>query len=97
MRRGGTVTFARDEWLPEATSEETVGEEDPEAEPNWALLSQIAETTGGGVNAPLAEILKRAPADRQVASPLVQLLAMTALALVAGDILLRLLARGPRL
>ena len=68
--------------------------EDPEAEPNWALLSQVAEMTGGAVNASLADVLKRAPAERQIGFPLVETLALAAFALVLADIALRLLVAG---
>jgi len=90
-RRGKELLFAREEWLPSATTGEQIGREDPEAEPGWALLSQIAEITGGAVNAPLAEILKRAPAERQITFPLVHVLAMAAFVLALGDIGLRLI------
>ncbi|MEW6272822.1 MAG: VWA domain-containing protein [Thermodesulfobacteriota bacterium] len=94
-RRGDELVFSREEWLPAAAASEQIGKEDPEAEPNWPLLSQIAEITGGAVNAPLAEILKRAPAERQLTFPLVEMLALTAFVLVLLDIGLRLLpARG---
>lgn len=90
-RRGKELLFSREEWLPAATVSEQVGREDPEAEPNWALLSQIAEITGGAVNAPLGEILKRAPAERQITFPLVHVLAMAAFLLALGDIAIRLI------
>jgi hypothetical protein len=97
-RRGRELVFSRDEWLPAATGEEQVGSEDPEAEPNRALLSQIAEITGGAVDAPLAEILKRAPAERQTAVPLTHLLALAAFVLAVTDIGIRLVgARDPAL
>ena len=91
-RRGKELLFTREEWLPAAAVTDQVAKEDPESEPNWALLSQIAEITGGAVNAPLAEILKRAPAERQLSFPLVHLLAIAAFALVLTDIGVRLIA-----
>jgi Ca-activated chloride channel homolog len=90
-RRGRELVFSREEWLPAATGGDQVGSEDAEAEPNWALLSQIAEITGGAVDAPLAEILKRAPAERQTTFPLVHLLAIAAFVLAVTDIGIRLL------
>lgn len=90
-RRGRELVFTREEWLPAATGTDQVGSEDTEAEPNWALLAQIAEITGGAVDAPLAEILKRAPAERQTTFPLVHLLAIAAFVLALGDIGIRLL------
>ncbi|MBY0276945.1 VWA domain-containing protein [Candidatus Binatia bacterium] len=97
-RRGRELVFARDEWLPAATGEQQIGSEDAEAEPNRALLSQIAEITGGAVDAPLAEILKRAPAERQSTFPLVHLLAIAAFALALVDIGVRLVGvRDPAL
>jgi hypothetical protein len=63
--------------------------EDPQVEPNWPLLEQIAEITGGAVNAPIGEILTRAPADRQIAFPLTWMLVAGAFALVIVDILVR--------
>ena len=48
------------------------------------------------MNAPLAEILKRAPAERQITFPLVHLLAIAAFVLALGDIGVRLIgARTP--
>jgi len=91
-RRGKELLFTREEWLPAAAASDRVGKEDPESEPNWALLSQIAEITGGAVNAPLSEILKRAPAERQISSPLVHPLAIFAFALALADIGIRLVA-----
>jgi hypothetical protein len=90
-RRGAELVFSREEWLPAAAASEQIGKEDPEAEPNWALLSQIAEITGGAVNAPLGEILKRAPAERQITFSLVHLLAVAAFVLALGDIGVRLI------
>jgi hypothetical protein len=90
--RGKDLLFSRDEWLPAAAASDQIGKEDPEAEPNWALLSQIAEITGGAVNAPLSEILKRAPAERQLSFPLVQAFAIAAFALLLTDIAVRLVA-----
>lgn len=90
-RRGKELLFSREEWLPSATASEQIGKEDQEAEPNWALLSQVAEITGGAVNAPLAEILKRAPAERQITFPLVHVLAVAAFVLALSDIGVRLI------
>jgi|GEM_PF-342896 len=89
-RRGRELVFAREEWLPGATGGDQVGSEDSEAEPNRALLSQIAEITGGTIDAPLAEILKRAPAERQTTFPLAHLLATFAFVLALADIGIRL-------
>ncbi|HYC22240.1 MAG TPA: VWA domain-containing protein [Candidatus Bathyarchaeia archaeon] len=89
-RVGRELIFRHEEWLPEATPETEVGGEDPEAEPNWPLLSQVAEITGGAVNPPLSAILARAPADRQVSSSLVPMLSVAALVLALADIALRL-------
>ena len=90
-RRGRELVFSREEWLPAATGDAQVGSEDAEAEPNRALLSQIAEITGGAVDAPLTEILKRAPAERQTTFPLVHMLALATFVLALGDIGIRLL------
>src|SRR5262249_18633885 len=81
LRRKGQVVFTRDEWLPAAGAPREASTEDPEAEPNWPLLAQIAEITGGAVNPPLATILARAPADRQLAFPLAPALGAGALLL----------------
>ena len=89
-RRGSELVFAREEWLPGATGGDEAGIEDAEAEPNRALLTQIAEITGGAVDAPLTEILKRAPAERQTTFPLVHGLAIAAFALALADIGIRL-------
>ena len=90
--RGKELLFSRDEWLPAVATGDQVGKEDPESEPNWALLSQVAEITGGAVNAPLSEILKRAPAERQQSFPLVHAFAIAAFALALSDIAVRLVA-----
>jgi hypothetical protein len=84
------VIFSHEEWLPESTPEAELGGEDPEAEPNWPLLSQVAEITGGAVNPPLSAILSRAPADRQVSSSLVPMLTVAAFVLALADVALRL-------
>jgi hypothetical protein len=93
---GREAVFSREEWLPEAKAQRELGGEDPEAEPNWALLSQIAEITGGAVNPPLGTLLTRAPADRQASTPLDHPLAIAALVLALGDIALRLVALRSR-
>ena len=89
-RRGRDLVFAREEWLPAATGGEDVGSEDAEAEPNRALLTQIAEITGGAVDAPLSAILKRAPAERQSSFSLAHGLALAAFVLALADIGIRL-------
>ncbi len=96
-RRGAELVFSREEWLPAAAASERIGREDPEAEPNWSLLSQIAEITGGAVNASLADVLERAPAERQIGFPLAATLALVAFLLALTDIGLRLVASGPSL
>lgn len=97
-RRGEQLVFSREEWLPAAAGEAEAEREDPEAEPNWALLSQIAEISGGAVNAPLADVLKRAPAERQISFPLVAVLSLAVFVLVLADIGVRLLpSRGATL
>jgi Ca-activated chloride channel homolog len=91
LRRDGRTVFARDEWLPAAGETPQASTEDSEAEPNWPLLAQIAEITGGAVNPPLTTILARAPAERQTAVPLAAALGAAALLLALADIALRLL------
>jgi hypothetical protein len=90
LARGGQTVFTRDEWLPSAGEPREAATEDPEAEPNLPLLAQIAEITGGAVNAPLATILARAPAERQVTFPLAPALAAAALVFTLADIAIRL-------
>lgn len=47
------------------------------------------------MNAPLAEVLKRAPAERQVSFPLVAVLSLAVFVLVLADVGVRLLpSRG---
>jgi len=91
LARNGQNVFTRDEWLPSAGQPQEASTEDPEAEPNWSLLAQLAEITGGEVNAPLATVLSRAPADRQIALPLAPTLAAAALVFALTDVALRLL------
>ncbi|MDG2308072.1 MAG: VWA domain-containing protein [Candidatus Binatia bacterium] len=86
IERNGEVVFTRDEWLPQASAAAQARREDPEAEANMALLKQIAEVTGGSVNAPIDKILKRAPADRQITFPLAYWLALGAFGLALIDI-----------
>ncbi len=86
MERGGKVVFTRDEWLPQASAAAQARREDPEAEPNLALLAQIAEITGGSVNPSVEQILTRAPADRQITFPLAYWLALGAFGLALVDI-----------
>ena len=86
MERNGEVVFVRDEWLPQAAADARANREDPEAEPNLALLEQIAEITGGSVNASIDRILKRAPAERQITFPLAYWLALGAFGLALADI-----------
>jgi von Willebrand factor type A domain-containing protein len=92
LKRRNATVFTRDEWLPALAASEDASVEDPEAAPNWALLSQLAEITGGAVNPPIATVLARAPADRQTSFPLAHQLAVAALALVLVDIGVRLVA-----
>jgi len=87
--RDGEVAFTRDEWLPQPATATRASSEDPESEPNWALLEQIAEITGGSVNAAYAKILTRAPAERQTTFPLAHWLTLGAFALLLVDIALR--------
>lgn len=86
MEREGQVVFTRDEWLPQASAAAQTQQEDPEAEPNLALLKQVAEITGGSVNAAVDQILERAPADRQITFPLAYWLALGAFGLALIDI-----------
>lgn len=86
MERDGQVVFTRDEWLPQASAAIQARREDPEAPPNRTLLEQIAEITGGSVDASIEQILKRAPADRQIAFPLAYWLALGAFCLALVDI-----------
>lgn len=86
MERDGEVVFVRDEWLPQASADAQGLREDPEAEPNLALLEQVAEITGGSVNASLDQILERAPAERQITFPLAYWLALGAFGLALVDI-----------
>jgi len=88
MERRGAVVFTRDEWLPQA-AEARARREDPEAEPDRALLEQIAEITGGKVGAPLDQILARAPAEHQVSFPLAYWLTLGAFGLALIDIAIR--------
>lgn len=97
LRRDGKTLFSHDEWLPPAAGEEEARAEDPEAEPDRALAAQVAEITGGAVDAPLDAVLARAPAERRTARPLARALAALALALAAADVAVRFLparARG---
>jgi Mg-chelatase subunit ChlD len=96
LRRDGRTLFSHDEWLPPAAGEEEVKVEDPEAEPDRALAAQVAEITGGAVDAPLEAVLARAPAERHTARPLARALAALALALAAADVAIRLLPTGTR-
>lgn len=86
MERDGEVVFTRDEWLPQASAAARAQQEDPEAEPNLPLLKQLAEITGGSVDATIEKILKRAPADRQITFPLAFWLALSAFGLALIDI-----------
>lgn len=94
LRRGGATVFARDEWLPVAPAETTATAEDAEAEPNRALLGRLAEISGGALDAPLERILARVPAERRVAWPLADPLALAAILLALADIALRLAGRA---
>lgn len=89
MERDGKVVFTRDEWLPQASAAAQARREDPEAEPNRTLLEQVAEITGGSVDASIEQILKRAPAERQITFPLAYWLALSAFALALFDIGIR--------
>jgi hypothetical protein len=89
MQRDGETVFRRDEWLPQASSTARASGDDPESEPNWPLLEQIAEITGGSVNSGFAKILAREPAERQISFPLAHWLTHGAFALLLVDILLR--------
>lgn len=89
MERDGKVVFTRDEWLPQASADAQARREDPEAEPNRALLEQIAEITGGAVDAALETILARAPAERQITFALAYWLALGAFGLALVDIVVR--------
>jgi Mg-chelatase subunit ChlD len=92
VRRGGKEISRHEEWLPAPSAlEPATGAEDSEAEPDRALLQQIAEITGGAVDADLSKILRRAPAERQLVSPLDGWFVMATLALVVLDLGLRLL------
>jgi hypothetical protein len=82
--------------LPAAGAPREASIEDPEAEPNWPLLAQIAEITGGAVNPALAAILSRAPAERQTTFSLAPALGAVALLLALADIALRLIPLRPR-
>ncbi len=86
LERDGRIVFTRDEWLPQASAEGRSAREDPEADPDLDLLEQIAEITGGSVDAPLEQILTRAPAERQTTLPLGHWLALAAFGLVLVDI-----------
>jgi Ca-activated chloride channel homolog len=90
VRRDGKELFLHEEWLPALSTVAQAGAEDPEAEPDRALLQQIAEITGGAVDADLATILRRAPAERQIVSPLGSWFAMAALGFLVLDLCLRL-------
>ncbi|MFM7140651.1 MAG: VWA domain-containing protein, partial [Alphaproteobacteria bacterium] len=96
LRRDGRTLFSHDEWLPPAAGEEEARAEDPEAEPDRALAAQVAEITGGAVDAPLETVLARAPAERRTAHPLGRELAALALALAAADVALRFLPTRAR-
>jgi len=96
LRRGGRTIFSHDEWLPPAAGEAEARTEDPEAEPDRALAAEIADITGGAVDAPIETVLARAPAERRSAHPLARALAMLALALAAADVLVRFLPVGSR-
>lgn len=89
MERDGKVVFTRDEWLPQASAAAQAHREDPEAEPNVSLLEQVAEITGGSVDASIEQILERAPAERQITFPLAYWLALSAFALALFDIGIR--------
>ena len=90
VRRDGKELFHQEEWLPALATVEQAGAEEPEAEPDRAMLQQIAEITGGAVDADLSTILRRAPAERQIVSPLGGWFAMAALGVLILDLGLRL-------
>lgn len=96
LRRDGRTLFSHDEWLPPAAGEEEARLEDPEAEPDRPLAAQVAEITGGAVDAPLGTMLARAPAERRTARPLGGALAALALALAAADVAIRFLPARAR-
>src|SRR5690606_19434513 len=80
-QRDGKALHRHEEWLPApAASGRADAIEDPEAEPDRSLLQQIAEITGGAVDASLDEILRRAPAERQFVSPLGEWFVLASLA-----------------
>ena len=88
--RDGKELQRHEEWLPPPTSLDPIGVEDPEADPDQSLLQQIAEITGGSVDPERHTILRRAPAERQIVSPLGAWFLMSALGLVLFDLGLRL-------
>jgi uncharacterized membrane protein len=65
----------------------------PPAAPNLALLTQLAEGTGGVVNPQAGQLIDRTPGTRRVAYPLDWVLLPLAMLLFLGDTALRIRSR----
>ncbi len=91
----GDAGWSREEWLPRAGSARRTSTEDPAAPPDRRLLERIAQVSGGQLDAPLATILARAPAERRRSEPLLGWLVLAALVCASADVALRQFRRGP--
>jgi Mg-chelatase subunit ChlD len=88
-RSGGRDTIQRTEFVSVPERDEAPQEEFEVEEPNLGLLSALAESTGGTVDAPIRTIVGRKPGTRRSDHPLDWLLLPAAMVLFLVDVGLR--------
>jgi uncharacterized membrane protein len=74
-------------------AEQSAQEDPPPTAPNLALLTQLAEGTGGTINPQAGRLIDRTPGTRRVSYPLDWLLLPLAMLLFLGDTALRIRSR----
>ena len=93
MTAGGAVS-QHTELLTIPAADRTAQDELLHAGPNLALLTQIADATGGALNPPAATSIERTPGTQRVAYPLDWLFLPLAMLLFVGDTAVRKLFRS---